>query len=595
VISEEKRDLFVRFIAQCREMVQEILPKLRIQLVDSEDEHLLLSIIGSSDQLFTLIRKNGAIFQLEHVRALAESTGEMLERARHDQLRLESLHISLLLEICSFLDQGFELIARDKSDQRLAAKTTALQAAVIETLHDSLPVTEKPLPFISVSPEMRDAFFQESEQLLMTAEQEFVLWDFIANDHQRVSELCRILHRLKQNFSIYDCADFERLCMALESTLSRYMQGEIFQTEYPERTFLRCIDAMRDGLAQFTLTEILRINDLEEHLLAVQGVIRQPLGELLIEAGLVDPRTVDDALSLQKNAGNAPPRRLGEVLVGMGEVTAAQVEDVLNQQQVKKAQVERAQKSLASVENAEPVVHPRIPLFPQKVSVDGQKLARMVSIIKQMTALQLPPHLAPFVNELDQLSRSFNQEATFGFTQSLQRIVHDFAIHFNKRVHFHVEGAAVMDEELDMAVFAELLVPLLRNSVEHGVESVEQRQKAQKKKNGRVSLTALRQGGELWVSVEDDGSGFDLKKIAHLCFHQGLVRQEDLGKLTGGEFLQIFLNKQNCVAEPLPEDAPTCTGLAMVKKMLGDFNGKLDIWSRPGKGTRVALRIPRAS
>ena len=67
---------------------------------------------------------------------------------------------------------------------------------------------------------------------------------------------------------MYGCAGFERLCMALESTLNRYMQGEFFQTEYPERTFLRCIDAMRDGLARFTLTESLGINELEEHLLA---------------------------------------------------------------------------------------------------------------------------------------------------------------------------------------------------------------------------------------------------------------------------------------------------------------------------------------
>jgi len=595
VISEDNQEILQHFITQCREKVRKVLPELRILLVEPERDDLFLPMIGSSFELFELIRQYAALLQFEYFLAIGEAMGGMLESARQNQQRLAPSQASLLVEVCTFIDQGLDLIARENSDQRLAASATALQAAITEVMHQSSAVSENPLPFISVAPEIRDAFFRESEQLLLTAEQEFVLWDFIAIDHERVSGLCRILHRLKQNFSIYDCADFERLCMALESTLNRYIQGEFFQTEYPERVFLRCIDAMRDGLAQFALTESLRINELEEHLLAVQGLIRQPLGELLIEAGLVDPETVDDALSLQRNSRNIAPRRLGEVLVGMGEVTAEQVEDVLQQQKLKKAEFESAQKKLEDAMDPQVISHSMVPLFPEEITVDGQKLARMVSIIQQMTQLRLSPELAPFVSELDQISRSFNQDVNLGFTQHLQRIVRDFAIHFNKRVHFRVEGASILHEELDMASFTELLVPLLRNSIEHGVESVELRQKAQKKKNGRVSLTALRQGGELWVSVGDDGCGFDLKKIASLCFHQGLVSREELGNLTGAELLNIFLNNQNCAEEPVAEDVLRCTGLALVKKMLGDFNGKLDIWSRPGKGARVTLRIPRPS
>lgn len=64
-----------------------------------------------------------------------------------------------------------------------------------------------------ISLELRTAFVQECEQLLMHAEQEYVLWDFIAVNHQRVADLCRLLHRLQQNFAIYECRDFERLLL----------------------------------------------------------------------------------------------------------------------------------------------------------------------------------------------------------------------------------------------------------------------------------------------------------------------------------------------------------------------------------------------
>ena len=595
MISEENLHLLERFILQARTMAQEILPKLHLLLAEGERDDLLTSVIGQGYELFQSVKHNASILNLEYLLGPTEAMVVMLENARFNQVQLTPLHISLFIEVCTFIDQGLEIVSQDQADHRLAASAGALQIAISEALHAATAPALPSIPFVGVSQEMRDAFIQESEQLLMTAEQEFVLWDFIAIDHERVAELCRVIHRLKHNFSIYDFKDFERLCMALESTLNRYIQGEFFQTEYPERIFLRCIDAMREPLSRFALTETLAISDVEDHLLAVQGLIRQPLGELLIEAGLVDPRTVDDALSLQRSSRGVQPRRLGELLVGMGEVTKEQVQDVLDRQQRKRQQVLSAEKDLEMRTPPNPCQCQNIPLFPAEVSVDGQKLARLVSIIRQLSALSLPREIVPFITELDQLTRHFNQESVVGFAHHLQRVVRDYAIHFNKRVHFHLEGARVMEEDLDMARFAELLIPLLRNSVEHGIESVEQRQVAGKKKNGRVALTALRQGNETWVSVEDDGIGFDLKEIAQLCYDQGLVGRNELGKATGAEILQIFLNNQNCSAEPVAEDALRCTGLAIAKKKLRDFNGKMDIWSRPGKGTRVTLRVSQGT
>lgn len=595
MISEEHRHVLEHFILQCRAMVQEILPKLRILLAEPDRDDLLLSVIRRGCELFQAIRHSALLLHLEHLLAPSEAMAALLESARLNQLQLTSRLLSLFVEACIFVDQGLELIAKERGDQRLAASASALQAAIHAALNEACAAPGNTIPCVGVSSEMRDAFLQESEQLLITAEQEFVLWDFIAIDHQRVAELCRIMHRLKHNFSIYECTDFERLCMALESALNRYIQGEFFQTEYPERIFLRCIDLMRDALSRFTLTESLALADVEEHLHAVRGLIRQPLGELLIEAGLVDPMTVDDALSLQRASRSEQPRRLGEVLVGMGEVTEEQVRHVLKQQQRSNELVNNTEAHLEQTIGTQPSARSAVPLFPAEISVDGQKVARIVSIIKQMTSLPLPPELKPFVGELEQLARSLNQETVCGFPHHLQRVVLDFAINFNKRVHFRVEGAEVMEEELDMGTFADLLIPLLRNSVEHGVETVEQRQAVDKKKNGRVSLSALRQGSEIWVSVEDDGVGFDLKKIARLCFDQGLVSRNEVGMLTGAELLQIFLNNQNCAPEPVAEDALHCTGLAVVKKMLRDFHGKMDIWSRPGKGARITLRIPQAT
>nr|WP_320009508.1 ATP-binding protein [uncultured Desulfobulbus sp.] len=578
-------------LGQGRTLVENILPTIRLLLAQPERDDLLLTVTGQGLKLFTLLNRNGRHLGLEHLLAPCEAMESVLESAKLGHLQLDGRHVSLLLEVCSFIDQGGTLIAQEGgSDARLAASATALQAAVMELLHSSMQSSSDTLGFVGVSSEMQEAFVQESEQLLMLAEQEFVLWDFIAIDHERVSELCRSLHRLKENFSIYDCNDFERLCMALESALNRYLQGEFFQTEYPERVFLRCIDEMREALRHFALSETLTLTHLEDLLQAVQGLIRQPLGELLIEAGLVNPKTIDDALSLQRIAPGGNARRLGEVLVGMGEVSQDDVDSVLNHQQFLQEQSEKGGGRGTEVRK-----EPNVSLFPSEVSVNGHRLVRIVSIVKQLAAQSLPEDIRPFIQELDQLTQNMSLGGNYGFSHYLQRVVSDLSMEYNKRVHFRVEGAAVLREELDMVEFADILIPLLRNSVEHGIEPASLRQKEQKRKHGRITLSALRQADELWVSVEDDGAGFDLNTIGRLCLEQGLVNKEEIVQMTGAELLQVFLQDQKCELMSGASNDGQCTGLAGVKKRLQNFYAKMDIWSRPGKGARVTLRIPRAS
>jgi two-component system chemotaxis sensor kinase CheA len=595
VIPEDDFSSLDNFIQESRAMVQKVLPVIRQLLAAPEQENLLVALTSTGYRLFHSMRSAGALFHLEHLIAPAEAMETLLAKAQSNPLTLSLQHIALIAEVCTFTERGLELVAREKSDQRLAATAGALQAAIFELLQAESGKVGAHLTLEGITPEMREAFLNECGRLLATAEQEFVLWDFIAFDHDRVADLCRVLHRLKQNFNLYECTDFERLCMVLESTLHRYLQGEFFQTEYPERVFLRCIDAMRESLSGYALAGGLELLDMEEHLRAAQSLIRQPLGELLIEAGLVDPKTVDEALSLQRSAPGNLPRRLGEVLVAMGEVTTEQVHHVLEEQQRRHNQATNVMAEGGGRGASMPPRLARVPLFPQQVKVDGQILARMASVVQHMAALSLPAQLQPFVDELEQMIGSLSQDCSFGLAQQLQRMVHDFAVEYRQRVHCRIEGARVLENELDLAGLSGLLAPLLRNAVEHGAKQAGGQRTTLESKKCRISVSALCQDGEIWVSIEDNGPGLDLKKIAQHCLDQGMVDREELSRCTGSEVLQIFLNKQPRLADAALIDTARCTGLAFVKKKLSDLNGRMDIWSRPGKGTRITLRLPRHS
>jgi len=316
-------------------MVQRATPFVRALIEQPDREDILPKMTGSCFRLFHSIKGTSGFLHLEHLVGPAEAMEYLLDRVRSGVQSLTPRHIALLAESCRFMEQGLPLVLAEKNDERLASSASALTTAIFQSMKDScdnlgVERTGAPKP-----QEIHDTFFLETENLLTTAEQEFVLWDFIAIDHHRVAELCRLLHRLQQNFTLFELKDLERLCLALESTLNRYLQGELFQTEYPERIFLRSIDAVRNTMTRFTRLGDAVVTGLEHHLAALQGLIRQPIGALLIEAGLVDSRVIENALEMQKFSLDATPRRLGEVLVDMGEVTQDQVQYILQEQHSK--------------------------------------------------------------------------------------------------------------------------------------------------------------------------------------------------------------------------------------------------------------------
>jgi two-component system chemotaxis sensor kinase CheA len=591
---EETHKILEAFVVKSRRMTEDILPLIRTLVGHPEQAAHVTEVVDRASRLARHIRGMSAALGLEHLAAPAEALEYVLQHICASGQGFTPQQLSLVVESCTFLHQGLELVLREKSDHRLAASAAALSAAILASLDVDEASVRGGRTSDPMSADMRQVFLRESEQLLATAEQEFVLWDFIALDQQRVADLCRLLHRLKQNFAHYDYSEFERLCMALESTLHRYLQGEFFQTEYPERVFLRCIDAMRAAVSEFARTEEMTITGLEQHLLAVQGLIRQPIGELLIEAGLVDPQTVDEALAMQRSSRTDQPRRLGEVLVAMGEITEEQVQHVLTKQQTTRAREQEAEAMLAA-EGAKATAVTRLPLTSEETRVESRTLARMLNLIRQLSALPLPPSLHPLVAELQHLARTCDQSLLSSCSDCFQRIVHDLAMEFRKRVHFSIEGAEILRDEGDLAVVADLLLPLLRNSVEHGLETLDEREQVGKKKSGRLSLLALRQGAELWISVEDDGRGIDVQKIAAYCSAKGWVAAGESGRLTGAELLQIFLDQQADRPAEILEEASAFRGLAAVNSQLRSLHGTMEVWSKVGKGTRITVRLPRAS
>lgn len=283
VPGEEHLKMLEDFIHENLEMMQRVSPLVHALVAQPDRKDLLPEVIGSCSCLFHSIKGTGAFLHLDHLVGPAEAMDYLLDQVGCGELSVTPVHISLLAESCRFMEQGLSLALVEKNDERLAPSASVLTSAILQSINDSDENYWGEGAVFSVPLKIRDTFLWETEKLLATAEQELVLWDFVVVDHQRVAKLCWQLHRLKENFAFFELMDMESLCLALESTLARYLQGDVFQTGYPERVFLRSIDAVRSTLNSFSATDDAGVPGLEHHLSALQGLMLQPIGTLLVQ------------------------------------------------------------------------------------------------------------------------------------------------------------------------------------------------------------------------------------------------------------------------------------------------------------------------
>ena len=172
------------------------------------------------------------------------------------------------------------------------------------------------------------------------------------------------------------------------------------------------------------------------------------------------------------------------------------------------------------------------------------------------------------------------------------RIVRDVAHHRAKQAVLLTSG---QDTELDKSILdtmAEPLTHLLRNAVDHGIESPEERIKAGKPAQGTIRLNAYHQGNQIVLEVSDDGRGIDTAKVLGRAVERGLVKPHEIKRLKESEIHQFIFQPGFSTAEQVTEISGRGVGLDVVQTVLNRLKGTVSIENRPGQGTTFLMRVP---
>ncbi|GAB7009455.1 ATP-binding protein [Halorubrum trueperi] len=203
------------------------------------------------------------------------------------------------------------------------------------------------------------------------------------------------------------------------------------------------------------------------------------------------------------------------------------------------------------------------------------------------------------LDELDKLASSLQDTAMdmrlIPFSQvsdSFPRLVRDVSRDLDKRIDFEIEGD---DVELDRTILTEMrdpLVHVLRNAVDHGIESPEEREAAGKEATGHVRLTAERERDHVIIEVADDGGGLDPDQLREKAVEEGVKSREAVEAMEDDEVYDLVFHPGLSTAEEVTDVSGRGVGMDVVRTTARDLDGSVAVESEPGDGTTVRFRLP---
>jgi two-component system chemotaxis sensor kinase CheA len=445
-------------------------------------------------------------------------------------------------------------------------------------------------------PELLNEFLQEAREHLDQADIHLLTLEAEPEHAEAIAAVFRAFHTVKGGAGLLQMRAIQSLSHVAESLLDKVRQGTI---RMEGQVIDLCFEAA-DGLKQLVeeqqavlgsgaapqVTE--SIHDLVVRLeaLTAQGKPVKRVGQILIESGTATAESITRALEVQ--AGSDPPRKLGEVLVSTGAVRARDAVEALRKQQ----------------EQRRPVLQAR-----ESIKVDADRLDVMVDLIGELVIAeamvsQTPMgqegseallarrlgHMDKITRELQSISMSMRMVPVRGTFQKMARLVRDLAKKVGKDVEFITEGE---DTELDKNVVdmvADPLMHMVRNSVDHGIESPEGREAAGKPRQARVTLRAYHEGGGIYIDITDDGQGLDRKAILAKAVERGLVQPGE--EPPDSDVWGLIFQPGFSTAKEVTDVSGRGVGMDVVQRNINALHGRIDIRSERGVGSTFSIRLP---
>lgn len=442
---------------------------------------------------------------------------------------------------------------------------------------------------------LRD-FVGESRESLDAIEVALIDLEQDPEDLETVNSIFRPFHTIKGVSGFLNLKEINKLAHSAENLLDKARNGKIKVGESVIDVVLESVDTLKrmiDGVQEALETGgsldggvdtrplVERIESVEDE--DPEEADGTRMGEILLKKGLISKEDLERGLDKQKQQ---PGRKIGEILI-----------------EEKKA---RSKEVISALRDQKRQTRSRVDL---QVKVDTQKLDNVVDLTGELVIAQSMLRQNPYIKGSNdqKLYHNLNQlnQITFGLQrtamsmrmvpikstfQKMVRLVRDLAKGSRKEVGLQMYGE---DTEIDRNVVDELYEPMvhmIRNAVDHGIETRDEREKTGKDPRGNILLSAFHRGGNIVIEIQDDGKGLDRDAILEKARSRGLVADDK--KLTDSDIYNLIFQPGFSTAKEITDISGRGVGMDVVKKAIERLRGRVEINSVPGEGSTFVISLP---
>jgi len=307
------------------------------------------------------------------------------------------------------------------------------------------------------------------------------------------------------------------------------------------------------------------------------------LGEILVERGDLSPSDIVDIYGEQK--------RFGEILVERGLVDNDRVEAALTEQQHVRDMRRERQKSeeMLSIRVQSNKLDKLVDLVGELVTVQA-RLTQVATAGTSAVLLSIAEEVERLTAELRDNTMSIRMLPIGTIFNKFKRVVRDLSQNLGKNVELVMDGA---ETELDKSVIEKLhdpLVHLIRNCIDHGIETPAERTALGKPANGTIRLSAAHSGAHVLIRIEDNGAGMNSDAIRRKGVEKGLIAAD--ADLSEQDLFALVLTPGFSTAQQVSDVSGRGVGMDVVKQAIDALRGDIDISSRRGAGTVITLSLP---
>lgn len=489
--------------------------------------------------------------------------------------------------------------------------------------------------------EILNDFLTESGEMIEVLDQRFVTLESDPANKDLLNEIFRAMHSMKGSAGFLGFTHLVDVAHRAENILNKLRQGEMAVIPAVITVILEAVDTIKLLMADIResstdthvpteavarkMDEILAGNYGQAGETADQALSAPQVQHPSPQPVQAGPTTAECAAAPQAPAPESA--RLGEILVNEGLASKEQVFDALNQQQHQpdpktplgeillqaKAITERAldhalqkQEKQGKPAEEDATIRVETKRLDSVMNLVGELVLGRNRLIKIGTQLEQTHETDPQVRALSETLAQLNLVTTDlqlavmktrmlpikKVFAKLPRMVRDLSQKLSKQVRLELHGE---ETELDKSVADEIgdpLVHLVRNAIDHGIETPLERQQKGKPSEGVLRILASQEGNSIVIRIQDDGRGIPVERVKAKALARGLISEAELATMEPREIVNLIFLPGFSTAEKVTDVSGRGVGMDVVRTNIRKINGSVEVESEQGKGSQIVIKLP---